>query len=99
MKLLRVIKIRKDSKLSGGFGIALGIRSFSRPAKSIENSYSGRYTLLESGIYLPEETFECSFTSMHRLLTEDLEKFETTYIPTSFGATPAVFFSRICFCM
>ena len=32
------------------FAIALGTRSFSRPAESIENSYSGKYTLLESGI-------------------------------------------------
>ena len=50
-------------------------------------------------VYLPEETFECSFTSMHRLLTEDLEKSETTYIPKSGGATLEVLCSQICFCM
>ena len=53
-------KICKDSKLSGGFAIALGIRSFSRPAKPIENSYSGRYTLLESGI-LPRGNIRMQF--------------------------------------
>ena len=36
---------------------------------------------------------------MHRLLTENLEKFETTYIPKSGGATPEVLCSQICFCI
>ena len=36
---------------------------------------------------------------MRRLLTEDLEKFETTYIPKSGGATPEVLCSQICFCI
>ena len=50
-------------------------------------------------VHLPEETFECGFTSMHRLLTEDLEKLETTYIPKSGGTTPEVLCSQICFSM
>ena len=64
-----------DSKLSGGFAIALGIRSFSRPAKPIENLYSGRYTLLESGIP-PGGNIRMQFHKYASAFTEDVEKLE-----------------------
>ena len=87
-----------DFRLLGVCAIALDTRIFQDFVNPLRIPTPGGIPFWRA-VYLLEETFECSFTNIYWLLIEDLEKFETTYIPKSGEATPEVLCSQICFCM